>query len=247
MIGHLRLCRITMPVVVGKHSIPIWVLGAILISFCAGAFAVYTILTLRIPFEVTEPLEVMNYPQAINLYPGENVTLNIIILNHASQQYMVFLNFSLDNSNLDGFVTFSQEDYAVIPGSQTLTAWVTVAPGAPSANTMLSVYITRWESSFMGTEQVKIQTLTWAGPNTGFSLLVTNSGTKDLAISQIQVNYGTTGVGQPSSLPLSLKTGDSATFVVTFAYTDGTAYDISVVTSSGYKFTDNFRGGEDKV
>jgi hypothetical protein len=54
-------------------------------------------------------------------------------------------------------------------------------------------------------------------------------------------------VTQPSTLPLPLKAGDTATLTVTFAYVNGTAYDISVVTSSGYKFTDHFIGGNDKV
>jgi len=100
--------------------------------------------------------------------------------------------------------------------------------------------------TFMGTEQITISTLTWT-PNTGFIIKVDNSGTKDVTISQIQVNYGTTGVTQPSGLPLPLKASATTTLTVTFAYTNGTSYDISVVTSSGYKFTDHFTGGQNKV
>ena len=114
----------------------------------------------------------------------------------------------------------------------------------------VSIAVAAWMGalsfSFMGTEQANISKLTWT-PNTGFTLNVTNSGTKDLTISQIQVNYGTNGVTQPSGLPTQLKTGTSALFSVGFNYVDGTAYDISVVTSSGYKFTSNFVGGQDKT
>jgi len=115
----------------------------------------------------------------------------------------------------------------------------------------VSIAVAAWMGaltfSFMGTEQITVTTLSWKGPNTSFDITIKNSGTKDLTITQIQVNYGTTGVTQPSGLPLPLKTGTTTTLSVTFAYVNGTSYDISVVTSSGYKFTDHFVGGQDKV
>ena len=101
--------------------------------------------------------------------------------------------------------------------------------------------------TFMGTEQLTISTLTWTGPNTGFTIKIDNAGTKDVTITQIQVNYGTTGVTQPSGLPMSLKASATTTLTVTFAYVNGTSYDISVVTSSGYKFTDHFIGGQNNT
>ena len=114
----------------------------------------------------------------------------------------------------------------------------------------VSIAVAAWMGalsfSFMGTEQAKITSLTWDGTLSSFTMTVANSGTKDLTITQIQVNYKTAGVTQPSNLGV-LKTGDTATYLVTFAYVDGTAYDISVVSSSGYKFTDNIVGGQDKV
>ena len=115
----------------------------------------------------------------------------------------------------------------------------------------VSIAVAAWMGAltftFMGTEELTISELTW-NPNTGFSMNVTNSGTKDVTITQIQVNYGTTGVTvtQPT-LPTQLVAADYETLDVTFAYTNGTSYDISVVTSSGYKFTDHFVGGQDKV
>jgi flagellin-like protein len=115
----------------------------------------------------------------------------------------------------------------------------------------VSIAVAAWMGaltfSFMGTEEATISTLTWTGPNTGFTLKIDNTGTKDLTITQIQVNYGTTGVTQPSGLPLALKAAATTTLSVTFAYVNGTSYDISVVTSSGYKFTDHFIGGQNKV
>ena len=114
----------------------------------------------------------------------------------------------------------------------------------------VSIAVAAWMGaltfSFMGTEELRISTLTW-NPMTGFTLKIDNSGTKDVTINQIQVNYGTTGVTQPTGLPLPLTAAADTTFTVTFAYVNGTSYDISVVTSSGYKFTDHFTGGQNKV
>ena len=117
----------------------------------------------------------------------------------------------------------------------------------------VSIAVAAWMGAltftFMGTEELRISKLTWKPLNAGFDLIVNNTGTKDLTITQIQVNYGTTGIThQPDSLPLALKASATApTLTVGFLYTNGTSYDISVVTSSGYKFTDHFIGGQDKV
>lgn len=116
----------------------------------------------------------------------------------------------------------------------------------------VSIAVAAWMGalsfSFMGTEQITISKLYWLASDTGFNMTVINSGTKDVTISQIQVNYGTTGMTQPGILPLTLKTGTNSTLIVAdFLYTSGTAYDISAVTASGYKFTSNFVGGQDKT
>ena len=116
----------------------------------------------------------------------------------------------------------------------------------------VSIAVAAWMGAltftFMGTEQLTISTLTWTGPNTGFDLSIGNTGTKDVTITQIQVNYGTPiGLTQPGGLPMQLVASANTTLSVTFGYVNGTTYDISVVTSSGYKFTDHFVGGQHKV
>jgi len=115
----------------------------------------------------------------------------------------------------------------------------------------VSIAVAAWMGAltftFMGTEELTISELTWIGPNTGFNLTIDNTGTKDVTITQIQVNYGITGVSQPGSLPLQLVAADDTSLSVPFVYVNGTSYDISVVTSSGYKFTDHFVGGQNKV
>ena len=114
----------------------------------------------------------------------------------------------------------------------------------------VSIAVAAWMGalsfSFMGTEQAKITSLDWDGTLSSFTMTVANSGTKDLTITQIQINYAT--VSNVAGLTYTLKTGLNQTFVVPFTtYVNGTAYDVSVVTSSGYKFTDNFVGGQNKV
>jgi len=114
----------------------------------------------------------------------------------------------------------------------------------------VSIAVAAWMGAltigFMGTEQLTLSKLTWT--DNGFSLWVNNTGTKDVVITQIQVNYATTGVNVSSpALPHSLRTGQSVEITVNFTYVNGTKYDISVVTQSGYKFTDQFTGGLDKT
>ena len=118
----------------------------------------------------------------------------------------------------------------------------------------VSIAVAAWMGAltftFMGTEQLTIPKITWAwnsDPDSRtFTIYVNNTGTKDLTINQVLVNYATTLVTQPTSLPYILKATYSVTLIVTYPYTNGTNYDISVVTSSGYKFTNTFQGGTDQ-
>ena len=112
----------------------------------------------------------------------------------------------------------------------------------------VSIAVAAWMGAltfgFMGTEQAKITYIGWTGPNTGFTINVNNTGTKDLTVQQILVNYvavPTTDISP--ALPFILKAAASTTITVPFTYTNGTNYDISVSSASGYKFTNTFTGG----
>lgn len=113
----------------------------------------------------------------------------------------------------------------------------------------VSIAVAAWMGaltfSFMGYEKLEITTVAWNATTTpGVDITVKNSGTKDLTIKQININYAKMDTVSPT-LPIQFKTTDLAkTFKITFVYTNGTAYDISVITSSGYEFTDHFTGGE---
>jgi hypothetical protein len=80
---------------VGRFLVPLW-LVAILIGL--GVAAAYYIYTLTIPLEVKEPLELVSYPNKLSLYPGQTISSDVVIRNHASINYTVYLDFSLDNA-----------------------------------------------------------------------------------------------------------------------------------------------------
>lgn len=97
-----------------------------------------------IPLEVKEPLEILNCPTAFSLFPGETVDFNITIQNLASVNYSVALDFSLNDTTYQTeYVTFSDKTYTIIPGEQTLTAWLKVAPEAPTGNFLITINATR--------------------------------------------------------------------------------------------------------
>jgi hypothetical protein len=125
----------------GRFLVPLW-LVAILIGL--GVAAAYYIYTLTIPLEVKEPLEVVSYPNKLSLYPGQTINFNVVIRNHASINYTVYLDFSLDNATYqNNYVEFSQEMYIVSPGENILKAWVRVEPFASPTNATLYVKILR--------------------------------------------------------------------------------------------------------
>ena len=116
----------------------------------------------------------------------------------------------------------------------------------------VSIAVAAWMGAltftFMGTETLAIPKIRWTWGVSGsrkFAISVNNTGTKDVTINQILVNYAGVTTTIVPALPYILKTTtpNYVTFTVTFDYTNGTNYDISVATSSGYKYTNTFQGG----
>jgi flagellin-like protein len=114
----------------------------------------------------------------------------------------------------------------------------------------VSIAVAAWMGAltfnFMGVEKLQVTQVTWT-PNTGFSIVVNNTGTKDTTVDHVEINYARVALGNIAPDPptlLTTKTGSSSiTYAITFAYNNGTSYDVSVVSTSGYKFTDNYIGG----
>lgn len=87
---------------------------------------------------------------------------------------------------------------------------------------------------------LSIEKIVWT-PNTGFTLYVESNC--DANVTQILVNDVPQNVTSPE-LPFALKSTLDPAFVVAFPYTNGTSYDISVVTSDKHHtITRSFQGG----
>ena len=115
----------------------------------------------------------------------------------------------------------------------------------------VSIAVAAWMGAltftFMGYEDISIDSVDWSTDNLTFDIVISNSGTKDVTIDHIEVNYATIALLDVSpNTPFPFATADSAkTLTITYGYTNGTGYDISVVTSGGFKFTNHFTGGQD--
>jgi hypothetical protein len=109
-----------------------------------GVIAGYVLQSESIPLEVKEPIELIGYPTAFSLFPGETEEFNVTVQNTASINYSVTLMCSLNDTEYQAkYVIFSSEDYTVNPGTQTLAAWLTVSSDAPAGNFLVSVNLTR--------------------------------------------------------------------------------------------------------
>jgi len=139
---------------VGRFLVPLWLIAILIASGVAAAYYIYT---LTIPLEVKEPLELVSYPNKLSLYPGQTINFDVVIRNHASINYTVHLDFSLDNATYqNNYAEFSQEMYIVSPGDNILKAWVRVEPFAPSTNATLYVKFLRGIISLTKTVSGKI-------------------------------------------------------------------------------------------
>ncbi len=112
----------------------------LLSSVLAASFVVYALQPVSIPLEVKEPLEILDYPSGFSLYPGENETFEITVQNSASVTYFVEFDFRLNDTAYQArYVIFSNYNYSIVPGTQKLTAWLTIVPTAPPANLILTI------------------------------------------------------------------------------------------------------------
>lgn len=182
---------------IGKHAIPVWLIAVILIFGIGVTVGYYVWTTLTIPFEVKEPLEVLNYPSHLSLYAGDASEFNITLMNRASANYSVALIFQLSNATYQAnYVRFSNETYFVVPGVQNVTATLTVAPDAPPVSSSLTISLARFapipqpEKLYMSNLHVWFNTTSqWV--EAAFVLI--NTGSKDVVLQSI------TARSQPSS------------------------------------------------
>ena len=126
---------------IGQHAVPLWLIITLVLSgILVAALADYLWTSVTVDLEVEEPLEILHYPDELSLYPGETKEFNVTVMNYASINYAVVLDFSLGNTTYqDNYVTFSDETYTVIPDEQNLTAWLKVEVQAPPIETSLTI------------------------------------------------------------------------------------------------------------
>jgi len=119
----------------------------------------------------------------------------------------------------------------------------------------VSIAVAAWMGAltftFMGYEDISITEVTWnwtelPGSRT-IDIVISNTGTKDVTVNHVEINYqAILSENVTMTMPFSFATSDPAQpFTITYPYTNGIGYDISVVTSGGYKFTYHFTGGQD--
>ena len=130
-----------MPKLLKKRSESVLLASTLLIlTITLGSFAVYAFQSTSIPLEVKEPLEILDYPSGLSLFPGENVTFDITVQNLASIPYFVEFDFCLNDTDYQAkYVTFSNQNYSIAPGTQKLSAWLTVALTAPPASLIITI------------------------------------------------------------------------------------------------------------
>lgn len=217
---------------VGKYAIPSWVLGVILAGICIGAFALYMALTFTIPFEVKEPIEVLYYPSQLSLYPGETLYFNVTVRNTASQNYTVYLDFSLDNATYENsYVTFSNATYFVRAGMQNLTAWVIVSAEAPPINSVLTVNLFREASQDSDSEHIVITSMEFSGSGTTMKLTINNTGTVPVTINEVWVNDTKKATVPP--LPQTVSSNNDLTLSIACSWISGNIYQIKLISLRG--------------
>ena len=114
----------------------------------------------------------------------------------------------------------------------------------------VSIAVAAWMGAltftFMKTEELKVQSHTWATNRTSISLTMKNTGTGALTVSEVRINdVSLTNVtigGTALGLGYTMNAGDTATFVVdapvgSTTFSSGTKYEFAALTATGNKFT----------
>jgi hypothetical protein len=89
---------------------------------------------------VDEPFSVTELPAQIHFHSGQKKTLDITISNSADIDYFVTLDIKLSDTNYQqSYVQASNQTYTIIPGDNTISAWIAVSQDAPNSQQQLTV------------------------------------------------------------------------------------------------------------
>ena len=114
----------------------------------------------------------------------------------------------------------------------------------------VSIAVAAWMGAltftFMKTEELKVQSHTWATNRTSISLTMKNTGTGALTVSEVRINdvslTNVTISGTLLGTGYTMNAGGQADFVVdapvgSATFTSGTKYEFAALTATGNKFT----------
>jgi len=226
-------------VTIGKHTIPLGLIGAILSILFSGAFAAY-LLTVSIPLTVQEPIEILGHPEALDLYPGETIDFNTTLQNHASLDYALFLNFYLDNTTYQqSYVTTSNETYIVHPGVQNLSSWLKVSANATPRSSVLTVSFHREAIEDYAQESLWIGDINFGiGAGDGWiTFTVLNTGTVAVTIKEFRVNNQKVNTTSPA-LPTTVSASSNMFAELSgLTIVSGHSYEVTCLTSKGNLFS----------
>jgi len=116
------------------------ILTGLLISIISiSGIVTYAMQSVSIPLEIKDPLQIVDHPIGFSLYPGETENFEFTIENLASVTYFQEFEFIINDTSYQKYVTFSNHNYSIPPGTHKLDAWLTIAPSAPEANLIITV------------------------------------------------------------------------------------------------------------
>ncbi len=102
----------------------------------------------------------------------------------------------------------------------------------------VSIAVAAWMGAltftFMGTEQLEIQSCVFNAGNTDVTLTVQNTGTADLTVKSWKVGNTNTPVALTTEVPVLQ--GQQTTVTVPYAWSSGYTYDIYLITAAGKQF-----------
>jgi len=109
----------------------------------------------------------------------------------------------------------------------------------------VSIAVAAWMGAltftFMKTEELKVQSHTWATNRTSISLTLKNTGTGALTISEIRVNDAIVTNTTYTTGSATMQAGDTAVVRVAPAsgtqFSSGVKYEFAVLTATGNKYT----------
>ena len=120
----------------------------------------------------------------------------------------------------------------------------------------VSIAVAAWMGAltftWMGYEDIEITACDWTwvdGTSNTITITIENTGTKDVTINSLKINHlGISNADVDPEPPFVYHTADAALdLTITYPYTNGSSYDIAVVTSGGHEFTGHFTGGQDET